>query len=174
MSHDRLVTVATFATAVEADLARNLLAEEGVAAYLECGALVEMVWMLGNAVGGVKLQVAEDDVPRAREILDRTAGAIEAAPAETDYGDRDEPQLDEEPAPELPGDLLATRAWRAAVIGLFACPPLLHFYSAWTLLRLSFSGQPLSPAGTAKFYLALVLDVAVCAAVGVFIAMLRN
>lgn len=50
MNAKDIVTVATFATAVEADLARNVLAEEGVAAYLECGALVEMVWMLGNAV----------------------------------------------------------------------------------------------------------------------------
>jgi hypothetical protein len=85
-----------------------------------------------------------------------------------------EAAAEEEPDAELPGDVLATRAWRAAVIGLFTCPPLLHFYSAWTLLRLTLGGHPLSRSGIAKFYAALALDAAVCAVAGVFVLMFRG
>jgi hypothetical protein len=64
-----LITIATFATPEEAELAKSVLAGESIACYLEGAALIGMVWYLGNATGGVKLQVSETDAERARLIL---------------------------------------------------------------------------------------------------------
>jgi len=66
---DRLVTIAAFNSPVEADIARAQLSEAGIASYLADEALVGNFWPLLNAVGGVKLQVAEADIERARETL---------------------------------------------------------------------------------------------------------
>lgn len=65
----RLVTVAAFNSPVEADLARSRLTEAGIPASLADETTAGNFWVLVNAVGGVKLQVWEDDLARARETL---------------------------------------------------------------------------------------------------------
>ena len=62
---DKLVTVTSFGNVVEAEIARNALEAAGVRAFLEGEATVGNMWHLGNALGGVKLQVADADVPAA-------------------------------------------------------------------------------------------------------------
>jgi hypothetical protein len=49
-------------------------------------------------------------------------------------------------------EALATRAWRAAIIGIFVCPVflLINLYSLWLLVRLSMEPGDLSPAGAWK------------------------
>src|SRR5690242_12522571 len=71
---EKLLTLATFATPEEAALAKNRLSEEGIPALLSDSEAVGIAWHLGNAFGGVKLQVAEDDMERGIE-------ALNAAPA---------------------------------------------------------------------------------------------
>ncbi|MEK6236980.1 MAG: DUF2007 domain-containing protein [Planctomycetales bacterium] len=66
-----LTTIASHMTPLEANLARGVLASEGIDSYLEGENTAGMAWHLSNAMGGVKLQVATDDVPQAVEILDR-------------------------------------------------------------------------------------------------------
>ena len=58
---DKLVTVATFGTPTEAALVRNQLEDQGIRVFLADEATVGMAWILGTAVGGVKLQVVEHD-----------------------------------------------------------------------------------------------------------------
>jgi hypothetical protein len=70
------------------------------------------------------------------------------------------------PADTASGDAQALRAWRAAVIGLLVCPPLLNLYSAWLLLELAFLDDPLSPAGTRNYYLAWLVDILACLGIG--------
>lgn len=55
-------------------------------------------------------------------------------------------------------DDYAARAWKAAIIGFFALPPVLHFYSLWCLIRLFSMDEDLSPSGTRKLYGALAID----------------
>jgi len=71
----------------------------------------------------------------------------------------------------IPGDAVAARALRTAVIGLFVCPAFLHLYSLWTLVGLSISGQPTSSSGDRKYYAALVIDVLVCGVFGCYLTM---
>jgi len=67
---ERLVTVATFSLAAEAEAHKLLLQQEGIRAFLGDDNLVTMNWFFSNAVGGVKLQVAVSDADQARKILE--------------------------------------------------------------------------------------------------------
>jgi hypothetical protein len=66
---ENLVTVMTFSTLWEAEMAASRLESEDVPAYLKDGETVNMNWLLSNAVGGVKVQVTNADLRKAKEIL---------------------------------------------------------------------------------------------------------
>ncbi|HEY0782252.1 MAG TPA: DUF2007 domain-containing protein [Thermoanaerobaculia bacterium] len=63
----KLVTVRAFASPWEAEVARALLEVEGVGSVVVDGTIGWMVH--SNVVGGIKLQVREEDVARATELL---------------------------------------------------------------------------------------------------------
>jgi hypothetical protein len=65
----RFVTVAAFNEVPKAEIARNILEEAGIRSYLSDSELVAMDWLIANAVGGVKVQVAEEDAERASAAL---------------------------------------------------------------------------------------------------------
>jgi hypothetical protein len=67
---ENLKTLATYATPIEAEMVRNRLLAAGVQAFLADDQTVGWLWHLGTAMQGVKVQVAEADLPRAREILE--------------------------------------------------------------------------------------------------------
>lgn len=67
---DELVPIATFVTPAQAAAARCALEAQGIVSFLKDDNLVGMNWLLGNAVGYVKLLVSEADVQRARTLLD--------------------------------------------------------------------------------------------------------
>jgi len=68
---ERLVTIATYSQAIEADLSRTRLESEGIDCFLADEHTVTVNWLYSNAVGGVKLKVRESDGQRAIEILRR-------------------------------------------------------------------------------------------------------
>jgi hypothetical protein len=65
-----LVTVATFTTPWEAQIAQARLAAEGIHSLIAGEHVIRMV-ALSNAIGGVRLQVREGDVAAAAEALER-------------------------------------------------------------------------------------------------------
>ncbi len=65
------VTVATFTTADEAEVARVSLENIGIPCVLVDVETVNMLWSVSNAIGGVKVQVAKSDVARAERLLAR-------------------------------------------------------------------------------------------------------
>lgn len=65
----RPVTVGTFLTPWQALLARARLEAEGIDVVIADEHLIRMDWFIAGAVGGVKVQVWEEDVERASEIL---------------------------------------------------------------------------------------------------------
>lgn len=67
---DDLVPIATFVTPAQAAAARCALEAQGIVSFLKDDHLVGMNWLLGNAVGYVKLVVAAADAERARAMLD--------------------------------------------------------------------------------------------------------
>lgn len=72
---NRLVTVATFQYSFEAQFARGRLESEGIYCFLADENIVGIAWIYANAVGGIKLQVREEDAERALEILEEDAEA---------------------------------------------------------------------------------------------------
>jgi hypothetical protein len=66
---ETLVTVATFSTPVEAEMARVRLERLGIPAFLGNAIAVGVMPYLGNDLGGISLQVLEKDAEQARELL---------------------------------------------------------------------------------------------------------
>lgn len=64
-----LKTIDAYTSVVQARIALNLLASEGINGSLSNETIVLNDWLLGNAVGNIQLQVAESDVDRAIDIL---------------------------------------------------------------------------------------------------------
>jgi len=80
---ENLKTLATFTTPIEADIVRNRLEAAGVQAFLGDEQSIGWLWHLGTALHGVKVLVAEADLPRALEILEEAQlPAAEGRPAQ--------------------------------------------------------------------------------------------
>jgi len=99
-------TVASFREPYKARLAKGKLEAEGIQAIVLDEHLVQMDWVLSRAIGGVKLQVLEEDFDRAREILG------------TDYIDElsevEEAQLEPTPdevCPKCGSDLISSKRY---------------------------------------------------------------
>lgn len=64
-----MTTIATFSKPEEAHLFRMRLEAAGIPAFIQDESLVQIDWFLSNAVGGVRVQIADSDVETAREFL---------------------------------------------------------------------------------------------------------
>lgn len=62
-------TLASFSTPAEAHVALTRLESAGIEAVIRDEFTVTFWWLWSNAIGGVKLDVVEDDFAVAREIL---------------------------------------------------------------------------------------------------------
>jgi hypothetical protein len=69
-SANALVTLAQFRDIPEALLAKGKIESSGIRCVLADGNLVRMDWLLSNAIGGIRLQVHQDDADTARAILE--------------------------------------------------------------------------------------------------------
>ncbi|MHC4598278.1 MAG: hypothetical protein ACYS47_04670, partial [Planctomycetota bacterium] len=75
---ERLVTLARFENEPHAVLCKIVLEREGIEAHLSEANAVAAHWGLSNALGGVKIRVAEKDLRKAFEVLNRRRVAFEA------------------------------------------------------------------------------------------------
>jgi hypothetical protein len=165
-----LKKLASFTTVTEAAMLRNLLEREGIPAVLSDEQVVGLEFILGNAIGWIKVEVQESDFERAQAILaarDERAAAVapdmelgepEPDSIDEDLRDRTAPHPEEDGPPETPTEARIRRAYLAAVLGLFACPPLFNLYSMYLLLRVAFSGSAEKPRNNWKYYAAWVAD----------------
>jgi hypothetical protein len=169
----QLRTVAAFDVAYKADLACTLLTEAGIPAYVTDREIVSMEWLLGNAVGGVKVQVAERDVERAEALLEERFGdsmqpfaegvddeeLARQALAESPEDGEPEPPAEEatptpaegEPAPSSERDQYARRFLYAIVFSLVFLP--LVFYALYLWLNAAFGNGPISSVGKRRVWI---------------------
>jgi hypothetical protein len=75
---DRMITLATYRFAPKADLARMILEQEGIPAFIADSNIVTADWFLGNAIGYVKLQVAASQAEAALTILQNNPQLLDA------------------------------------------------------------------------------------------------
>ncbi len=64
-----MTTVATFSTPAEAHVALTRLEGSGLHAVIRDEFTVTFNWLLSNAIGGVKIDVPDEEAAAAREIL---------------------------------------------------------------------------------------------------------
>lgn len=67
-AHSGLVTIAAFSHPLEAHIVRGRLETEGIESFITDENMVTN-WLFSTALGGVRIQVREDDAERARGIL---------------------------------------------------------------------------------------------------------
>ena len=68
-AHQELVTVAKYRDLSEAIVARSVLESAGLACFLQDENTIRMEWAWSNLLGGLRLQVAEEDVEAATDLL---------------------------------------------------------------------------------------------------------
>lgn len=75
---DELVTLATYRFVPKAEMARALLEQEGFEAFVADATLVTADWLLGGAVGHVKLQVPVSQAEAAAALLKQHPQLLDA------------------------------------------------------------------------------------------------
>ncbi len=167
---DDLRTVARFASPADAAMARNALEAAGIRTAIADEYTLTTDPLLHGALGFIKVQVRAADLERAEAVLaDRehlppdvlTDAALAAGDADAESPPEHD-EADEFP-PESEGERLVNYAYRASLMGLLACPPLLHVYSLFLLLRVALFHGELPPAANRRFYAAFLIDAAVLA-----------
>ena len=63
-------TIASFSQPVEAHMLRSRLEAEGIVAYLRDENMIALDWLYSNALGGVKVDVADEDYDQAVQIIE--------------------------------------------------------------------------------------------------------
>lgn len=154
-----LRTVATFASPMEAALARNTLEALGIDAVIADELTLTADPLLHGAIGYIKVQVRESDVERAVEILNDPSESVEPEPAEGS---------DEIPV-DSAGERLVRFAYHSAIMGLIACPPIMHMYSLALLLWIGVKHPDLPPNANRKYWIALAIDLIVLAVAALFV-----
>ncbi|MCF8233986.1 MAG: DUF2007 domain-containing protein [Bacteroidales bacterium] len=76
------ITIRTFTFPQEAYFVKSLLESQEIPVFLKDELMVQVYNFASNAVGGVKLQVPEKDVEKAREILNENGYLAEEASQE--------------------------------------------------------------------------------------------
>ncbi len=94
----KLVTVARFEDYMKADLARQLLEDEGIKAFV-LGQNVGNVYSGVPAVIDIELQTAESEAEEAREILEANRQESQELGEDEDF-DEDESESEQEPEGE--------------------------------------------------------------------------
>jgi len=75
-------TIATFSKPEEAHLFRTRLEAAGIPAYVQDEHFVQLDWLYSNAIGGVRVQISDEDIDAARDFL--VNDAPQAAPDAVD------------------------------------------------------------------------------------------
>ena len=166
-----MTTIATFGDAVEAHLARGRVEDAGIRTYLADENVTVMAWHLSNAIGGIKLQVADEDVSAALAALSGENG--EESPEESDTETTTailpaEPSATVDPVDTsavedevedvaTSRELNAARALRGALTGFLIWP--LQFYVFWLLLKILMSDERLNTRGRRNAIVATCVNI---------------
>ena len=147
----RAVTVAAYDNPVMAEMVKARLETEGFQVALADEHTVGIAGHLATAIGGVKVQVAEEDAYEAREVLNSMPDY--AIDEDEDVGELVETSHELERKPLAETAPTAKRAFRAAVLGFFF-PPL----TLWSLYLAAKYARSSEEGGASRAGLAVVID----------------
>lgn len=67
---NELVKFKFYETALQANRDKQILAESGINSFIANEQLIQSDWLLAQAVGGIQLQVFEEDLEKATQVLE--------------------------------------------------------------------------------------------------------
>ncbi|MBA4030653.1 MAG: hypothetical protein C0478_07140 [Planctomyces sp.] len=179
MSH-QLITIRTFWNEVEANIAASVLRRNGIEVYLSGGEIAAMNWSLTNAIGGIRLQVADHDVERSEKLLELAMADITGdehpeldgrVPGEINDTDREQDgeegeSLDADPYVNYRAskfdevltsrEQTANRALKVATVGILFAP--LQIYTAMLVYEVYKSKEQMSPRHARYAWVAVVIS----------------
>jgi hypothetical protein len=130
----KLVCAGSFADRATANIARSVLASEGIPACLGAEETATMLWHVGTALGGIKLYVFADQEAKARALLEaHSAADLDETPVDEDDDEAADDHEDEDSADQQAYDGHVRRAWIASVLSVAFCPVVLNVYSLYIL-----------------------------------------
>ena len=171
---NELVILQSYLSGFEANLARSQLAFAGIESVVLDEMVVGTLWHMGPALGGVKLQVRQEDAEEALAVL-REAFAPEESDDAEGPAPLPTPAQQEEATREAaweaesPQTLLMDRATRAAVYGLIFFP--VQWWSLYLMGKRLAMSQKLSAQERGRMILLTILNLPGLATV-VFLACL--
>ncbi len=170
---NELVILQSYLSGFEANLARSQLAFAGIESVVLDEMVVGTLWHMGPALGGVKLQVRQEDAEEALAVL-REAFAPEESDAEGPAplptpAQQEEATREAAWEAESPQTLLMDRATRAAVYGLIFFP--VQWWSLYLMGKRLAMSQKLSAQERGRMILLTILNLPGLATV-VFLACL--
>ncbi len=123
---DKLVTIASFRFLAEAEAARMHLEGAGVPAFLSDKEVVNIDWLLGNAIGYIKLQVPESQAEAAQAILEPVEEDWEPSPEEYSHPDDDAATEEENTSPAGQTNIMAAfRSLKRPIFWIILAPALI-------------------------------------------------
>jgi Putative prokaryotic signal transducing protein len=167
----KVITIAKFGDIISANLAKQYLEGENIAAFLMDETTIHYGWHLTTALGGVRLQVPEPMADAARSALASMSMFDRLLPSDSAESETSENEPSAAVASSqifLDGgedddvvrlswaDRMVERMLRTAVLGFYFFP--LQFYSIWLFVRLLVSGRQVSPNQYWKIVISCLLN----------------
>lgn len=127
----RLVTIACYRDIPPAGLAQSILEAEGIISFLDNQFMVGVNWLYSDALGGIKLRVAERDAEEAVKILEAYSAPYQGA-EQAEVG-----QLPASACPECGGTEIKTINYqrKSAALSLLLSLPLLFFSKRYECIK---------------------------------------
>jgi hypothetical protein len=177
---EEIVTLIRFGDLPAAQLLCGRLESEGVESFIPDEIMAAQNWHLNRAIGGIRVQVYQADLERAKQILEQPGLGEEAALAASaeNLGEPGDGELvghrqggngiKDDDGSISPGDRAAYRSMRVALVSLWLLG-LVHPYSLFlavaALLR-----KDLTPWGRRRAVIALLVSALGCAGLSLFVA----
>lgn len=155
---DELVTLTRCNELIAAQLLCGRLGAEGIEGFIPDENMANQTWHLSRAIGGIRVQVRQTDLERARQILSEPGVAdldAEAVPEKRPNGVHED-----DDGTIGPGDRAAYRSMRVALVSLWVMG-LIHPYSLFLALRALGRGD-LTGWGRRRAWVALGVSLAGC------------
>jgi hypothetical protein len=168
ISLDDETLVASFNTALEAEMARGRLEVDGIASRVLDGNTVGIAHHISNAIGGAKLMVSRSDLEAARAILFSPSALVDA-PDGLEGPEQDPGELAKKP---ITANDNALAALRASILGLVVAPVIGQVWSSLLLVaRVLPNAEELDDKGKRHAAIAGVIDASVFALVGYLLSL---
>jgi hypothetical protein len=166
---DDLVTLTRCDQLITAQLLCGRLDAEGIECLIPDEHVANQTWHLSRAIGGIRVQVRQADLERAKQILAEPGCEVAAQPKQEP---RPNGAHDEDDGTIGPGDRAAYRAMRVALVSLWLLG-LIHPYSLLLAVR-ALGRQDLTGWGKRRARIALAVSLVGCALLAVWIMKLAS